>query len=341
MPASTTSLALLGFVAGAALLLLACNPQQMARQAGGKQRLSISTGGTGGVYYPYGGAIARVISENLKGVEATAEVTAASVDNLKLIRDRKSDIGFTLADTADDAAKGQGAFKDGGAVPVRALAVLYTNFTHLVVSGNSGISRVADLKGKTVSVGAAGSGTEVIANRMLQAAGLNPFKDMTRQSLGVAQSVEAFKDGKIDAFFWSGGVPTASVLDLASSAGVAWRLVSNDDVLAALQRRFGAALYFRVVVPRTAYAGLPGDVAVIGVSNLLAVHEQMAEQLAYDITRLLFEKHTDLAAVHPEAAKLSLATAATGSPVPFHPGAIRYFRERGAWTKDPLLPGPK
>ena len=313
----------------AAILDAACNPQEMARQAGGKTRLSIATGGTGGVYYPYGGAIARVISEHLAGVEVTAEVTAASVDNLKLIRDRKSDIGFTLADTLDDAIKGRGAFTSRGAVPVRALAVLYSNYTHLVAHGASGVSRVADLRGKTVSLGAAGSGTELIATRILRAVGLDPGRDMSPVSLGVSQSVDALKDGKIDAFFWSGGVPTAAVLDLANTPGARWRLVPNDDVLESLQSTYDASLYSRLSVPRAAYAGLPADVAVVGVANLLVVHQEMSEQLAYDITRLLFEYQADLIAVHPEAARLSLATASTGSPAPFHPGALRYYRERG------------
>jgi hypothetical protein len=316
----------------AAVLAAACNPQQMARQAGGKTRLSIATGGTGGVYYPYGGAIARVLSLHLSGLEATAEVTAASVDNLKLIRDHKSDIGFTLADTLDDAVKGRGAFV-GGAVPVRALAVLYSNYTHLVSHGASGVSRVADLRGKTVSLGAAGSGTELIATRILQAARLDPARDLTRVSLGVSQSVDAIKDAKIDAFFWSGGVPTAAVLDLANTPGASWRLVPNDDVLESLQSRYGEALYSRLSVPRAAYAGLPADVAVVGVSNLLVVHQDMPEQLAYDITRLLFEHRADLVAVHPEAARLSLATASTGSPAPFHPGALRFYLERGRGKK--------
>ena len=317
----------------AALVAAACNPQELARRAGAKTRLSIATGGTGGVYYPYGGAIARVITENLPGVEATAEVTAASVDNLKLIRDHKSDIAFSLADTLDDAMAGRGAFTRKGPVPARVLAVLYDNYTHLVASGSSGVTRTVDLAGKQVSIGAAGGGTELIATRVLRAAGLEPGRDLKPVSLGVAQSVDALKDGKIDAFFWSGGVPTASILDLASTAGVTWRLVPNDDALGALQQTYGTSLYARLIVPRDAYPGLPGDVAVVGVSNLLVVHRDMPEQLAYDITRLLFERQAELVAVHAEAARLRPATESTASPAPFHPGAIRYYRERRSWTK--------
>jgi len=320
-------------ILAAAVAAAACNPQELARQAGARTRLSIATGGTGGVYYPYGGAIARVISDRLPGVEATAEVTAASVDNLKLIRDRKSDIGFSLADTLDDAVAGRGAFARKGPVPARVLAVLYDNYTHLVASESSGVARVADLAGKRLSMGAAGSGTELVAARMLRAAGLDPGRDVTPVSLGVSQSVDALKDGKIDAFFWSGGVPTASVLDLASTPGLSWRLVPNDDVLGALRRTYGASLYSRLIVPRDAYPGLTSDVAVVGVSNLLVVHRDMPDQLAYDITRLLFDHQAELAAVHAEAARLRPASESTASPAPFHPGAVRFYREWGSWAQ--------
>ncbi len=319
-------------ILAAAVVAAACNPQELARQAGARTRLSIATGGTGGVYYPYGGAIARVITERLAGVEATAEVTAASVDNLKLIRDRKSDIAFSLADTLDDAVAGRGVFGRRGPVPARVLAVLYDNYTHLVAGGSGRIGRVGDLAGKHVSMGAAGSGTELVATRILRSAGLEPGRDFTPVSLGVSQSVDALKDGKIDAFFWSGGVPTASVLDLASTPGLSWRLVPNDDALDALRRTYGASLYSRLVVPRDAYPGLPANVAVVGVANLLVVHRDMPDQLAYDITRLLFEHQAELAAVHAEAARLRPASETTSAPAPFHPGAIRYYRERGAWN---------
>jgi uncharacterized protein len=237
-----------------------------------------------------------------------------------------------LADTLAEAVAGQGPFMEGGAVPARALAVLYNNYTHIVARAGADIAKVADLRGKVVSVGAAGSGTEILAIRVLKAAGLDSTRDIVRQSLGVSQSVDQFKDGKIDAFFWSGGVPTAAVLDLANTPGTAWSLVPNDDVLPVLQS-FGPGLYGHLTIPKEAYPGLPADVGVVGVANLLVVHAQMPEQLAYDITRLLFEKQAQLAAVHPEAARLSLATATAGSPAPFHPGAIRFYRERGAWKE--------
>ena len=175
----------------AALSIAACSSGSSSTP---KQRLSIATGGTGGVFYPYGGGIAKVISENLPGIEATAEVTAASVDNLKFLKQGTSDIAFTMADTAQDALAGKEGFEGIGAVPVRTLAVLYASYVHLVTLEESGIQRLSDLRGRTVSTGAAGSGTTVLANRMLHAAGLNPERDIRAQSLGVAQSVDTLKE---------------------------------------------------------------------------------------------------------------------------------------------------
>ena len=169
-----------------------------------KQRLSIATGGTGGCSIRTGGGIAKVISENLSGVEATAEVTAASVDNLKFLKQGTSDIAFTMADTAQDALQGKEGFEGIGAVPVRTLAVLYASYVHLVaveVRESPASPICADAPYRRVPRVQA----TVLANRMLRAAGLNPARDIRTQSLGVAQSVDALKDGKIDAFFWNAG----------------------------------------------------------------------------------------------------------------------------------------
>jgi TRAP transporter TAXI family solute receptor len=296
------------------------------------KRLSIATGGTGGVYYPYGGAIAKIITENLPGVEATAEVTAASVDNLKFLRDGRSDIALTLADTLAEGVKGTGPFSATGPIPAQALAVLYTNYTHIVALEGSGIRGVTDLKGRVVSVGAAGGGTEMIAFRILEAAGMTPA-DVRRQSLSVAASVDALKDGKLDAFFWSGGVPTAAILDLANTPGKRMVLIPSVDLLASLQNRFGGELYFRAAIPQPTYPGLQAAIDVVGVVNLLVVNSAMQEDLAYQITSLLFSRQAQLAAIHPEASHLSLQSAVARSPAAFHPGAIRFYREKGVWTE--------
>ena len=299
---------------------------------GGKRRLSIATGGTGGVFYPYGGGVARALSEHLPNVEATAEVTAASVDNLKFIRQGTSDIAFTMADIAGDAIAGRDMFREFGAVPVRALAVLYPSYTHLVTHAESGISKVADLRGKVVSIGSPGAGTTVLAERILTVSGIDPRRDVRVHNLGVAQSADALKDGKIDAFFWNGGLPTAAVLELVNTQGVTARLIPLDETLPALERQFGKSLYYRAIIPKATYRQAE-DVPVVGVANLLVVSESMSDDLAYDITRILFEQQPALAAVHPQARELSIQTAMTGASVPFHQGAVRYYREQGVWKE--------
>jgi TRAP transporter TAXI family solute receptor len=296
------------------------------------RRLSIATGGTGGVFYPYGGGIAQVLSAHLPNAEVTAEVTAASVDNLKFLKQGTSDIAFTMADMASDAVAGRDAFKEFGAVPARLLAVLYPSYTHLVTRAGSGIDTVADLRGKVVSTGSPGAGTTVLAERILAAAGLDPAKDIRTHNLSVAQSVDALKDGKVDAFFWNGGLPTAAILDLVNTQGVTARILPLDDMLPALDRKFGAGLYYRVLIPKATYH-LAADVPVVGVANLLVVSESMPEELAHDITKILFDQQATLAGIHPQARELSVDKALTGASIPFHPGAIRYYQERGVWKQ--------
>jgi TRAP transporter TAXI family solute receptor len=299
---------------------------------GGVRRLSIATGGTGGVFYPYGGGIAKVLTEHLPRTEVTAEVTAASVDNLKFIKQGTSDLAFSMADIASDAVAGRNAFQDFGPVPVRVLAVLYPSFTHLVTLANSGIRKVTDLRGRVVSTGAPGAGTTVLAERILAAAGLDPVKDIRAHNLGVAQSVDALKDGKVDAFFWNGGLPTAAVLDLVNTQGITARILPLDDVLPELQRRYGQSLYYRTVIPAAVYK-MPADVPVVAVANLLVVSASMPEALAHDITEILFAQQPELATIHPQARDLSVDKALEGASIPFHPGAIRYYRERGVWKQ--------
>ena len=310
--------------------IAACSPQGSGSLI---ERLSVATGGTGGVYYPYGGGVAKVISDHLDGIEATAEVTAGTVDNLKFIATGGADLGIVLADSLDDSASGRGAFADFGAVPARAIAVLYDNLNQLVTLEGKGIETVLDLRNQVVSTGAPGSGTEITALRVLEAVGLDPETDIRKQSLGAAQSVDALKDDKIDAFFWSGGIPTGAVLDLASTPGRTVKLIANTDTLPFLHQRYGDSVYHAVTIPRVTYPGMSGDVEVIGVANVLVAHEDMPEALAYRITQALFEHHDELAAVHPEAEKLSLESAVIGSTVPFHAGSIRYYSEQGAWPE--------
>jgi TRAP transporter TAXI family solute receptor len=305
------------------LLACACGGSDAPRA----RFLSIATGGTGGIYYPYGGGVAKVLNEHLPGTRATAEVTGASADNLRFVRDGRADLAFTMGDVLADAVNGKGTF-DSGAIPLTTIATLYTNFAHLVTLQGTGIRDVAGLRGRVVSLGSPGSGTEIAAERILRASGLEPGRDVTRHGLGVTESVGALKDGKIAAFFWMGGVPTPALQDLAHSPGVAMRLIPTAGVAEALRATHGN-VYVTGHVPAGVYPGVDRPVPVLGVMNLLVVNAGMDEQLAYDITRVLHEHQAELAAIHPEARNLQLDSAATNSPAPFHPGAARYYREKG------------
>jgi TRAP transporter TAXI family solute receptor len=302
--------------------LLAAAPAQAQQK-----RLSIATGGTGGVYYPLGGGLANVLTRSIPGVEATAEVTSASVDNIKLVGAGKADVAFTLGDTAADGLNGVGKFKEK--IPVRAVAVIYANKSQWVTVEGTGITRMQDLKGHRIATGAPGSGTEVIALRILEAYGLDPEKDVKREKLSVAESVNAIKDRKIDAFFWSGGVPTAAVTDLAATPGMKIKLLDHAEAIPKMVQKWGP-LYVKGTIPAKAYPGQDKDVAVADVWNLLVVSDKMDEKLAYQITKAVFESKDELAGVHAEAKNLDLQSQyAVGSPVPFHPGAARYFAEKG------------
>jgi uncharacterized protein len=271
-----------------------------------------------------------VLSKALPGVEATAEVTSASVDNVKLVGAGKADIAFTLADTAADGVNGVGKFKQK--VPVRAVAVLYANKSQWVTVEGTGIEKMQDLKGKRIGTGAPGSGTEIIALRILEAYGLDPDKDVKREKLSVAESVNAIKDRKIDAFFWSGGVPTAAVTDLGATPGVKIKLLDHADAIPAMVKKYGS-LYVKGTIPAKSYPGQAKDVQVADVWNLLIVNEKMDEKLVHDVVKATFEHKDELAGVHSEARNLDLANQyKVGSPVPFHPGAERYFAEKGLKT---------
>ncbi len=292
------------------------------------QNLSIATGGTGGVYYPLGGGMASVLSKHVPGMAATAEVTGGSVDNLKLIGSGKPYIALSMADAALDAAKGEDKFK-GNKVPVRTLMILYPNRMHVATVESTGIKTMADLKGKRVSTGSPGSATEVMAFRVIEAAGLDKDKDLKRERLGVAESVNALKDRKIDAFFWVGGLPTAAVTDLANTPGMKIRMIDHADVVAKMNQKYGQ-LYIEDVIAKSVYKGMDTDNKQATVWNILVAHESMSEKDAYNIVKTIFEKRDDLIAVHKEAANFKLESQkAASSPIPFHPGALKYFAERG------------
>src|SRR4029077_780511 len=293
-----------------------------------QKTMSIGTGGTGGVYYPLGGAVANVLSKSLPNVQATAEVTGGSVDNLKLIGNGQSEMGFTMADAALDALQGQDKFKSGK-LPLQTLMVLYPNRRHVVTIEGTGIDKMADLKGKRVSTGSPGGATEVMAFRVIEAAGLDKDKDMKRERLGAAESVNAIKDRKIDAFSWVGGIPTAAVTDLAATPGMKIKLIDHGDLVEKMNAKYGK-LYTSSKIKGGSYPGTDKDNSIAEVWNLIVTGDKMSTDDAYAIVKTLVEKKADIVAVHKEAESFSLDNQIQErSPIPFHPGALKYFKEKG------------
>lgn len=291
--------------------------------------LNIVTGGTGGVYIVYGAGLADVLSKKLK-VAASAQSTPASVDNMKLIRDGKADLAFTLADTAFDAINGKGRFAPPEAkVDAKTIAVMYSNYMHMVAKAGSGINTVADLKGKRVSIGAAGSGTETKGIRILEAYGLDATKDIQPQRLNAQDSADALRDGKVDAFFFDGGLPTGAVSDLANSTAI--KLLDQSDAIAKMNAKYGN-FYFAAKIPKGTYKN-DADVVTAGVANLLVVPSSFDGAFVKAILQTMFDSQADLAVIHPEAKNLKLDTATQGSSIDFHPAAIEFYKAKGVWKQ--------
>lgn len=290
-------------------------------------RMTIVTGGTGGVYYPYGGGLARILTEKVPNVQATAQVTGGSVDNNKLLHAGDAEVGFSTVDSAYDALQGIGAYEKDGKQNIATLAVLYDSFMHLVASADAKVTKVSDLKGKRVSVGSAGSSTESIADRVLEAAGLDPKKDITRDNLGVSESVGALKDGKVAAFFWIGGTPTAAVRDLAQTGATPITFLDTSAELASMEKKY-PRLYRPFTLPKAIYQGTPADVKGLGVANLLVVPSKLPDANITAILEGLFNNLEEVQKIHPEAKKLTLENASVETAVPFHPAAAAFYKKK-------------
>jgi TRAP transporter TAXI family solute receptor len=280
--------------------------------------LRIATGGPGGVYYAYGQGIATAVRAYLRGLNPRVVATGASVENLRMAADGTAEIAFTLADCAAAASAGQPPFD--AALPISALARLYENYLHVVVPAAGPVQDLGDLAGRRVSLGAAGSGTEVIASRILSAAAVD---GVTVLRYGVDDSARELAAGRLDGFFFSAGLPVAAITALARATPV--RLIAVGDAAARLRDRHGE-FYAERTIPASTY-GLDRPVSTVGVPNYLVVRDAMAPDLAYVVTRLLFERREVLAAAHPEARRLDRGAAIGTYPLVLHPGAMRYYRE--------------
>ncbi|MEW2328558.1 TAXI family TRAP transporter solute-binding subunit [Micromonospora chersina] len=311
----------------AALLLAAllggCGGADTGPRAWHDGRIFLATGNTTGVYYQLGGGYADLISRHLPGYEARAEPTGASVENITRLAGGDMEIAFSLADTAADAVSGRGAF-DGQPQPVRALARVYSNYTHVIVRAGGKIDSFADLRGKRISTGSPRSGTDIIAGRLLTAGGIDPDKDIQRLNLSLPETVQRMRAGSLDGMFFSGGLPTPGIKDLLASAPGAFRLLPLTELAEPLAARYGS-VYTTAVLPKEVY-GTPAPTPTITVANVILVAADMPDQLAYDLTRVLFTWQGELIKVHPEAANFTRESAAATQPIPLHPGAVRYYR---------------
>jgi TRAP transporter TAXI family solute receptor len=316
----------------ATIILLATALALGPAQAQQTTLISIGTGGTGGVWYPLGGAMANILSKTVPGMQVTAEVTGGSVDNISLIRSGQSTLGFSMVDAAWDAYRGQGKFKEK--VELRTLAVFYPQKNHVITLDGSGIGKMADLRGKRVSIGSPGSGSEIIARRVLEAYGIDPDKDIVRQRLGVAEAVNALKDRKIDAFIHNAAVPIPAVVDLGSTPGIRIRMIDHADAVKSMNQKYGP-LYSAGKLPLKTYPGQANEGSTVDVWAILVTNDRLSERTAYDTVKTLFEKKPDLELVAKDAAYMTFENQFSGNtPIPFHPGALKYFAEKG-WKPRP------
>jgi TRAP transporter TAXI family solute receptor len=316
MPARRrAAFALLGLLVG--VILAACGRADRSDRA----PVIIATGGTQGVYYSYGVGLAQQLERSGTASSAAAVTTEGSLENIRLVASGRADFGFCAADAAADAATGRSNFA-GDPQPIRAVARLYDDYIHLVVPAASLLQQPGDLRGHRVAIGSAGSGTALIATRILYAAGLTPAVDVATQPLGLQDAIDALRGGTVDAFFWSGGLPTAGISDLAATTPV--RLLSLTSVVDALRTIYGST--YRVArVPAGTYPGVE-PVTALALANYLITNTAADDGLVAEVTRLLQEQRTAIAERAPIAATFDLRSAIFTSPVELHPGATQYFR---------------
>jgi TRAP transporter TAXI family solute receptor len=301
--------------------------------AGEKYSFSIVTGGTGGVWYPLGGAMGGVIGKNVPNTDATSEATTAAIDNLKLLAAGKAGMAFAYDYHAVWANEGKIAAL-GKKQPVRVALSFYEQPLHIVTKEGTGIKSVLDLKKRRVSVGAPNSGTEEQADYVLKALGIDWSKDLTREKLGVGESVAALKDGKIDAFFWSGAVPTSSIIDLSSTPGLKMVLLPVGGETADKIMKANPAVFHKTVFAKGGYSAVDKDVEAIGITAVVNAMEAFPADKMYQILTAIFANTKEISAVWKEATQLtpakSIAQMTPEAVKYLHPGAEKFFKEKGA-----------
>ncbi|MGP1459765.1 MAG: TAXI family TRAP transporter solute-binding subunit [Treponema sp.] len=309
---------------GAAVLCAALSLASCAKQ-GAKKNFTLATGGTGGTYYPFGGAIANIWNTHIEGMNVTAQATGASAENLRLISMGEAEFGTVQNDVMDYAYNGTDMF-DGQKLPnLATIGTLYPELVQIAASKNSGIKSISDFKGKRISVGDAGSGVEFNAKQILEGYGLT-FDDIKKSNLSFKESADGLQNGTLDACFITAGVPNAALQELAFTAGLS--LIPIDDDIAdkiCAEHSF----YTKSVVPAGTYNGTEGDTAALAIKATLAVSAKLDEDTVYAMTKILFENLALLEQGHAKGKEVSAQAAVMGISVPFHPGALKYYKEIG------------
>ncbi len=286
--------------------------------------INILTGGTSGVYYPVGVGISQIYSHGIEGSKTTVQATKASVENLNLLQAGRGELAFALGDSVSDAWKGDA--EAGFKTPLkklRAIAGTYPNYIQIVASKESGITSLSDLKGKRISVGAPKSGTELNARAIFKAAGLT-YQDMGKvEYLPYAESVELIKNRQLDATLQSSGLGQAAIRDLAATLPVVFVPIPADVVT-----RIGNNAYQPATLPANTYDGQSADVSTAAINNILVTRADIGDDLAYQMTKLIFENLPRLVTAHAAAKDIQAENAAKNLPIPLHPGAERYFKEK-------------
>ncbi|MDD5204662.1 MAG: TAXI family TRAP transporter solute-binding subunit [Desulfobacterales bacterium] len=291
-----------------------------------KTRIAIATGGTGGVYYPYGGTLAEIISQKVPNVLATAEVTGASVENVRLVGKKDVALAFAMNDTVYQAYKGEGKFKDHKIDTLRTVIQMYPHLYHIVTLKKYPINTISDLLGKKVSVGAPGSGTEYKTNLVLPVLGIK-YSDIKVYRLSFAENSTQLKDGIIDVGIWSVAPPTSSVIDLSTTHDIRFIAFTKEEI----QKVEKAYPYYSDwTLKKDTYRGQSEDVPSISVWNSMVCHKDAPEELIYTVTKAIFENKKMLVNTHKIAEFTTPETSANKSPIPVHPGALKYFKEVGA-----------
>ncbi len=305
--------------------LLICAGLVLSGCSNAKKDYILATGGTGGTYYPFGGAIANIWNTKIENMNVTAQATGASAENLRLINKGEAEYAIVQNDVMDYAYNGTDLFEGEKLENIMTIGTLYPEVVQIAVSKDSGIKSVADFKGKRISVGDAGSGVEFNAKQIMEGYGLT-FDDIKKSNLSFKESAEGIQNGTLDGCFITAGVPNAALQELAFTAGLS--LVPVDGEAAKkICEKYG--YYTQTTIPGGTYKGTDSDTQALAIKATLAVSAKLDEETVYEMTKALFENLSDLATAHAKGKEVSAQSAVTGVSVPFHPGAKRYFSELG------------